>query len=97
MGLNAILEPQHIVAQRAFAVRVLGLVQNLGRQLIKTMKKGAATNTTFTDPLCLSVDFISLGGHNEIIFMQATNLVRPPLKLQIASIPKNLVCRLPVK
>jgi hypothetical protein len=43
--------------------------------------------------LYLSEDFICLRSHGEVIFMQAADLVGPPLKLPIASIPKNLVHR----
>ena len=54
------------------------------------------TKATFTGRFYLSVDFIRLRRHNEIVFMQTFYLVCPPLKIQVASIPKNLVCRLSV-
>jgi hypothetical protein len=38
--------------------------------------------------LCLSVEFIALRSHDEIVLMQAFYDMRPKLKLQIASIPK---------
>jgi len=35
--------------------------------------------------------------HNEVVLMQPADGMRPILKIQVASIPKFLVCRLPIK
>jgi len=44
----------------------------------------------------LSIDFIGLRGHDEIILVQPFDDVSPPIDVLIARIPKNLVCRLSV-
>jgi len=38
---------------------------------------------------------IRLGGHDEIVLMQTTNLMRPPLHVQIASNHKTQLLLLP--
>jgi hypothetical protein len=38
-----------------------------------------------------------LRGHDEIILVGAIDHVSPPIEIQIASIPKSFVCRLPIK
>ena len=39
---------------------------------------------------------IRLRGHNEIVFVQAADLVSPPIEVLVARFPRNLVYRRPL-
>ena len=41
--------------------------------------KGVVTKVTFANRFCLSIYFIRLRSHDEIVLMQAADLMRPPL------------------